>query len=240
MKDTFPKQITNTKAEYYFNYIMKSIHEDNDGTVFETWDKSNTLNQLLPYMEDLKTVGKCKYHIDDAFTHMNYVYKNFKAFLRGEIIIYGISSKEFSRTIEDFSVGDYMSLVAFTHDIGKYKAYKNEGGNISFRNHEVIGAEIMGEVCTRYNFPEEARDIVVKCIQAHMYPLNISNSTEGQVIMKEFFEKYKNYVPYILALAYCDLEGKRLYEDKIEEKNHYRKLIEKIFFEYSTFTSSGE
>jgi poly(A) polymerase len=238
MKHTFPEEVTGGKTDFYFNYIMKHIHEDNDGKIFEVWDKDDTLNHLLPYMEELKTIGKCKYHIDDAFTHMNYVYKNFKAFLRGEIIIDGISPKMFSRSIEGFSVGDYISLVAFTHDIGKYKAFRNQRGDISFKNHELIGAEIMEEVCTRYNFPKGARDIVVKCIQAHMYPLNISKSTEAQSIMKEFFEKYKDNVPYILALAYCDLEGKRLYEDKIEEKNHYRKMIEKIFFEYSTFTSS--
>lgn len=238
MDYSFEKKAADINVNYIFNYIMQNIHDDSAGMIFEVWDKENVLIQLLPYMNQLKTVGKCKYHIDDAFTHMNYVYKNFKAFLRGEIIIRGISNEMFSRSINGFSVGDYMSLAAFTHDIGKYRAYKNIGGSVSFKNHEFFGAEIMEEVCTKYNFPREAKDLIINCIQAHMYPLNISKSDKSELIMKEFFEKYKEYVPYILVLAYCDLEGKRLYENKIEEKNHYRKLIEKIFFEYSTIMNS--
>lgn len=238
MDYSFEKKAANANVNYFFNYIMQNIHDDSAGMIFEVWDKENILIQLLPYMNELKTVGKCKYHIDDAFTHMNYVYKNFKAFLRGEIIIRGISNEMFSRSINGFSVGDYMSLAAFTHDIGKYRAYKNIGDSASFKNHEFFGAEIMEEVCTKYNFPSEAKDLIINCIQAHMYPLNISKSDKSELIIKEFFERYKEYVPYILVLAYCDLEGKRLYENKIEEKNNYRKLIEKIFFEYSTIMNS--
>lgn len=238
MDCAFVKKVTDTDVKCFFNYIMKHIHEDNNGEIFEIWDKDSTLIHLLPYMNELKTVGKCKYHIDDAFTHMNYVYKNFKTFLRGDIVINGIGIEMFNRYIEGFSIGDYMCFVAFTHDIGKYRAYKRSGEKVSFKNHEFFGAQIMEEVCTKYNFPVEAKELIVKCIQAHMYPLNISKNPQSELIMKEFFEKYKEYVPYILVLAYCDLEGKRLYEDKIEEKNSYRKVIEKIFFEYSTFRSS--
>lgn len=238
MSCTFEKKLSNKDVKYGFSYIMEHISEDDEGIIFELWDKNDTLKQLLPYMDELKTVGKCKYHIDDAFTHMNYVYKNFKTFLKGKIIIDGINVELFHRNIKGFSIGDYISLAAFTHDIGKYRAFKKQGDSISFNGHEFIGAQIMEEVCTRYNFPKEAKDIIVKCIEAHMYPLNISKSTESVPIMRELFEKYQGYVPYILALAYCDMEGKRLFTNKVEEKNAYRKIIEKIFFEYSTFVSS--
>ena len=72
-----------------FNEFMKIIQCDKEGKAFYLLDDYNILRNMFPYIDELKTIGKCKYHLEDAFTHMNLTYETFKNILNSRIQIKG-------------------------------------------------------------------------------------------------------------------------------------------------------
>ncbi|QGU93837.1 HD domain-containing protein [Clostridium bovifaecis] len=231
------KYIKFSPKERIFNELIEIIREDKNGIAFEELDKCDVLKELLPYIEELKTVGKCKYHIEDAFTHMNLVYLNSKELLRGAISVKGLDLSIFASELGEVPLGIYFSLAAFCHDIGKAKCYKEVNDKVSFIGHDEEGAKIMREVCNNLGLPKKAERFITILTEAHMYPLSLckNNIKNYKKSFYKFFSKYGQYIPYILALSYCDMHATKMLYDPDNEENLFKEYIEKLLEEYKFY-----
>lgn len=217
--------------------FMKLIEVDVSGIAFDMLNNYGILKYMLPYIEELKTVGKCKYHDEDAYYHMNKTYISFKEFLDGKIIIEGIDKAQFSSKIGSFSKGNFAALAAFSHDIGKYNSYKIIGEKISFIGHDKVGAEIMTMTCNELGLSKSATKLIVTMVEAHMYPLGLYKNilkNEKEAYYK-FFTKYDEYVPEILVLSYCDIYATLSCDNAQNDLLKYKIFIEKLQNEYYEF-----
>ncbi|MCY6354772.1 HD domain-containing protein [Clostridium sp. ZS2-4] len=231
------KYIKNCPKERIFNEFIRILEEDKDSKAFEELEKYGVLKHLMPYIEELKTIGKCRYHIEDAFTHMNLVYKNFTEILEGRLHIDGLDLNIFDEKLGELPIKIYMAFAAFSHDIGKVKCYVKNGDKVSFIGHDKVGARIIGEVCRKLGFPKRAQKFVEKLTEAHMYPLGLCKN-KIKKYKKSFYKlfcRYDEYIPYILTLSYCDIHATKMLYDPDNEEAEFIAYLERLFKEYGLF-----
>lgn len=231
------KYLKECTKERVFSEFMKIISCDEFGDAFSILDTYGVLKHLIPYVEEHKTIGKCKYHATDAFTHMNTSYKAFKQLIKGEIKVEGLNLNSLAKKIGEFNLEHYMAFAIFSHDIGKYPCYKEEQGKVSFLNHEKVGAKIINEFCNFWRFPKEANRIITKVVEGHMYPLGLfkSQSKDHKKSFYKFFNKYKEFTPYILMASFCDIYATNIFANKYDESCKYKEFIENFLREYSIY-----
>lgn len=217
--------------------LLLIIKCDKEGEAFEVLDRFSILKYLIPYVEELKTIGKCKYHIEDVFTHINLTYKIFKDIMKSRIKINNLDFCIFDNSIGQFSLREYTAFSCFLHDIGKYQAYKKKKDRVSFEGHEKKGVEICRILCKKFRLPKKASRFIETIVEAHMYPLMIFKKTDRD--MKEyyydFFNQYKDLSVYIIIVSFCDNYATRMLLDRENEKESYKKFIENMLYEYNIY-----
>lgn len=215
-----------------FNKLMEIIALDKEGVAFEVLDQYLVLKNILPYVEESKTIGKCKYHVEDVFTHMNTVYEIFKELENEKIVLEGFKFNSLNGKAGKYDLADVIALAGFLHDIGKYKSYSKTEDKISFANHQIIGEEIMQNVLDKYSVDKGVKDIICNIIKAHMYPLRLFKQQEEpenyRETLKEFIENYEDYLVYILIISFCDIWATCLYYDPEKQAEKYKQFIEKL------------
>jgi poly(A) polymerase len=233
-------RIKNCDKERVFNEFMNLIKIDSEGKAFEFLDNYDVLKNMFPYMEELKTVGKCKYHAEDAFTHMNLTYEAFKDIIKGRIELEKFNLDDLENYIGNFKIKEYVSIACFLHDIGKFKCYKEKENNVSFLGHEKEGAKLVNIICKDMKFPQKAAELIEELVDAHMCPLGIftEDQNEKMEASYKFFEKYKEYVPFILILSFCDNYATYDFSDENNKKQEFKKFIQDMLIEYKTYKSS--
>ncbi|MCY6370239.1 HD domain-containing protein [Clostridium ganghwense] len=236
------KYIKDYPKERIFNEFIRILEDDKEGKAFEELERYGVLQHLIPYIDELKVIGKCKYHIEDAFTHMNLVYKNFIEVLRGRLYIKGLDLNIFDKKIGEFPIKCYMAFAAFSHDIGKAKCYTKNGDKVSFIGHDKEGAKIISEVCSELGFPKRAQKFIEKLVEAHMYPLGLCKN-KVKNYKKSFyklFSRYDEYIPYILVLSFCDIHATKMLYDPDNEEDEFIAYLERLFKEYSLYRQAKE
>nr|WP_206154811.1 HD domain-containing protein [Clostridium muellerianum] len=219
-----------------FNEFMNLVQIDSNGKALEFLDNYNILKYIFPYVEELKTIGKCKHHAEDAFTHMNLTYEIFKDIINGKIQIKGFDLGCLENYISNFKIKDYVSVACFLHDIGKFKCYKEEEDSVSFLDHEKEGSKIVNDICLDMKFPKISIELMVKLVEAHMCPLGIFKMDESKrkEAAYKFFDKYNEYVYFILILSFCDNYATYDYLSG-DSKQNYKNFIEDMIREYGIY-----
>lgn len=230
-------KLKNISGAAVFDMLMEVIAIDKTGAVFEVLDQYLILKNILPYIEESKTIGKCKYHVEDVFTHMNTVYKIFKEIENEKIILKGFNFKSLNIKVDKYNLCDIIAIAGFVHDIGKYESYNKTGEKISFANHQIAGAKIMQPVLDKYSVDKKVQKIICNIVEAHMYPLRLFKAKdeplEFQEILKEFIENYKGYVVYILIVSFCDIWATCLFYDPENQAEKYKEFIEKLLVQFN-------
>jgi poly(A) polymerase len=235
-------RIMEVPKERVFKELMLIIKDDKLGLAFEIMDNYGILKNIIPYIDELKTIGKCKYHTEDVFTHMNLTYGVFKDILRGKIKLKGLNLNIFDHKIGEFSLQEYLSLACFLHDIGKYEAYKNENNKISFYGHDIMGASICERFCNDMKFPKKAEKYIENIVRGHMYPLGLFKKDifHNKKAVYSFFYNYDVYVEGILTTAFCDNYATRMNLNRQNEKQRFKVFIEYMLKEYETYCKMNE
>lgn len=72
------------------------------------------------------------------------------------------------------STDPLVRFATLLHDIGKPDTYavNPKDGNVTFYNHDVVGANIAKEICRRFNLSKAQIDKVYKLIRWHMFTIN--------------------------------------------------------------------
>lgn len=95
--------------------------------------------------------------------------------------IYDIGDHCFRTMRETPSSDPIVKLAALLHDVGKGKTYKKDfEGNVTFYNHELVGANISSKICKKFNLSKSQTDKVYKLIRWHMFSTN-ENQTDSAI-----------------------------------------------------------
>lgn len=71
------------------------------------------------------------------------------------------------------SIDPLVKFATLLHDIGKVDTYKiAKDGNVTFYNHEVVGANIAKQICRRFNLSNDQTNKIYRLIRWHMFTIN--------------------------------------------------------------------
>jgi tRNA nucleotidyltransferase (CCA-adding enzyme) len=74
-----------------------------------------------------------------------------------------------------------VKLAALLHDVGKSETYqKDETGNVTFYNHEIVGGKIVSEISKRLKLSKKQSDKLYKLVRFHMFTIN-ENQTDSAI-----------------------------------------------------------
>lgn len=74
-----------------------------------------------------------------------------------------------------------VRLAALFHDIAKPKTRRLINGQVTFYNHEYVGAKMVDRIMTRLKFKNEDRERVVNLVKNHMFYYNVGEVSAASV-----------------------------------------------------------
>lgn len=141
--------------------------------------------------------------------------------------IYDIGDHSF-RTMRETPVADpVVKFAALLHDIGKGETYKkDESENVTFYNHELVGANISLKICKRFNLSKNQTDKIYKLIRWHMFSTN-ENQTDSAI--RRFIKNAGlENIEDIMALRTGDRLGGDTRKPVSWRMEKFRKKIERV------------
>lgn len=214
------------RAYFYLNFMDKHIH---------------LLDKIFPEVIEMKTVGECKYHVVDSWTHSIYTLKILESYIYANCFF----EEHIENAYEDH-MGEILAdkrtrlqlvkLGALFHDIGKPSArFVDKGGRVRFRGHEITGADIVKKYAEEYMLSNKEKSILYNCVLRHMWPLNLykCNDVSGKVLYEMFSETGSDTLD-ILLIALADIVATRKLLDPQEEMGIFKVHVEYIANNYLT------
>ncbi len=107
-----------------------------------------------------------------------------------------------------------VRLAALFHDIGKPAAKKIIDGNITFYNHEKIGAKLTKQILTNLKFPNAVIDDVCHLIQEHMF--NYESNWTVPAVRRFIIRVGQEHLEDLFDLRLADMYG--MHNQPIEYK----------------------
>lgn len=98
-----------------------------------------------------------------------------------------------------------VRLAALFHDIGKPAAKKIIDGNITFYNHERIGAQLTKQILTRLKYPNAVIDDVCHLIEEHMF--NYESNWTVPAVRRFIIRVGQEHLEDLFDLRLADMYG---------------------------------
>ncbi|QEK13391.1 CCA tRNA nucleotidyltransferase [Crassaminicella thermophila] len=219
--------ILGEKRTYYYIQIMdKELH---------------LFDKLFPEIIPMKEVGRCDYHVVDAWTHSLYALKEIESIIYANGYFEYHLRCEYEKHIEKiFSNGhtrmQLVKLATLFHDIGKPKAcWIDEKGKTRFRGHEILGVEIIEKIADRLQLNQEEKWYLSKMVKEHMWPLGLykRNDVSGKTTY-DLFKNLKEDTLDVLLISLADIISTRKLLYPNEEMGMYKIHIEYLANNYLT------
>lgn len=99
------------------------------------------------------------------------------------------------------------------HDIGKPDTAMVNNGQLSFHNHQTVGARMAYDVMTRLKFPNDFRDFVVEAVLRHMGTFDSYRKSA----LKKLYDVFGRDLPLFIQVKVGDYYG-HPYNDKVVRK----------------------
>lgn len=214
------------RAYYYFNFMDKHL---------------DILGEIFPEIQPMKEVGRCKYHVVDAWTHSLHTMRVVEKIIYSD----GYFKKHLKNAYEKHTSQiianghtkmQLMKLAALFHDIGKPKArWVDEAGRVRFRGHEIVGAEIMADISDRLYLSKKEKKYLCKIVKEHMWPLILykTNDVSGRALYG-LFKNFGESTLEIILIGLADIISTRQLLKPHEEMGMYKIHAEYLANNYLT------
>lgn len=174
-------------------------------------DKTWILEEIFPFVKELKQVPPNTHHHLDLFHHCIETVRQIQ-------LIYENSSPEVKEHLESVDFGGaprlaHLKLAGFLHDIGKFSTWtiEEDTGRHRFIKHDDIGAKIAAPMLKAMNFSNKQIDYLTSMIKNHIYPSQLMTAPEidfstlaGEKAMMRFIRKMNDNVIDNIILAQAD------------------------------------
>lgn len=120
-----------------------------------------------------------------------------------------------------------VKLAALLHDVGKPKSKKIIKGEVTFYNHEYIGAKMTDKILKRLKFKNEDREKIVNLVKNHMFYYNVGEVTASSV--RRLIKKVgKENIKDLIDLRIADRLGSGTPKAKPYKLRHLEYMMEKV------------
>lgn len=203
------------------NYeILKLFSGQYAHVALENMNKTWLLEEIFPFVKELKQVPPNAHHHLDLFHHSIETVKQIQN-------LYNESSdviKEHLNRIDfgGFSRLAHLKLAGFMHDIGKFSTWTIEEGKHRFIKHDDVGAKMSVKILKDLHFSNKQIDYISSMIKYHIYPSHVMTSPQiTEKIMMRYVRKMDINSIDAIILAQADRLSARGPEitDEIVERN---------------------
>ncbi|WP_129598961.1 HDIG domain-containing metalloprotein [Anaerophilus nitritogenes] len=236
------KEIQRAAGDEIAFEIFEILKEKNTYQYFKIMDEElNLFEYIFPEILPMKNVGKCDYHVVDAWDHSLYTLKEIEKIIYSKEYFEGHIEKAYKKHMQEILPGGHtrsqlLKLGALFHDIGKPMAkWIDERGKTRFIGHEVVGTEMMENIANRFQLPKASKKYLCKMVREHMWALNLykRNDVSGRATY-ELFKKLGQEVLDILLLGLSDVIATRKLLHPEEEMGMYKIHVEYLVNSYLT------
>ncbi len=200
------KQLLLTPSIERINYeIMKLFGGKYCSETLLLMDKFGILEEICPYVNEMKRVPPNTHHHLDLFHHVVETVRNIEN-------LYAEASPEIIDHLDKVDFGgfsriNHLKFAGFLHDIGKFSTWtiEEDTGRHRFIKHDDVGSKM----CVRYlkdlKFSKKQIEYISNMIKNHIYPSNviIAPDLSDKVMMRYIRKMGENVIDNII-LAKAD------------------------------------
>ena len=186
----------------------------------ENMDKTWILEEVFPFVKELKQVPPNSHHHLDLFHHSLETVKQIQ-------LLYESSSDEIKEHLDSVDFGGFsrlahLKLAGFMHDIGKFSTWTIEEGKHRFIKHDDVGSKIADKLLKEMHFSKKQIEYITMMIKYHIYPSQVMCAPEiTEKIMMRYVRKMESNSIDAIILAQADRLSARGEDitDEIVENN---------------------
>lgn len=203
------------------NYeLLKLFGGEYAHVALENMNKTWILEEIFPFVKELKQVPPNSHHHLDLFHHSIETVKQVQ-------ILYNEASDDVKNHLSRIDFGGFprlahLKLAAFMHDIGKFSTWTIEEGKHRFIKHDDVGAKMSVKILKDLHFSNKQIDYISSMIKYHIYPSHVMTSPQitAKIMMRYVRKMDTNSIDAII-LAQADRLSARGPEitDQIVERN---------------------
>lgn len=203
------------------NYeILKLFSGKYAHIALENMNKTWILEEIFPFVKELKQVPPNSHHHLDLFHHSIETVRQVQN-------LYNEASDDVKEHLDGIDFGGFsrlahLKLAAFMHDIGKFSTWTIEEGRHRFIKHDDVGAKMSVKVLKELHFSNKQIDYISSMIKYHIYPSHVMTSPQiTEKIMMRYVRKMDFNSIDAIILAQADRLSARGPEitDEIVERN---------------------
>lgn len=203
------------------NYeILKLFSGEYAHIALENMNKTWILEEIFPFVKELKQVPPNSHHHLDLFHHSIETVRQVQN-------LYNKASDDVKEHLDGIDFGGFsrlahLKLAAFMHDIGKFSTWTIEEGRHRFIKHDDVGAKMSVKVLKELHFSNKQIDYISSMIKYHIYPSHVMTSPQiTEKIMMRYVRKMDFNSIDAIILAQADRLSARGPEisDEIVERN---------------------
>lgn len=197
---------------------IESLNDIPAERIQDELNKGIMLYEVIEYFNILHEIGALRIILPEVDRMFGYNQQNaHHEFTLEKHTLFGVS-----RSPQNLKVRWAVLL----HDIGKPDtAVVNKEGQLSFHDHQSLGADMAHEVISRLKFPNDFRDFVVQAVLRHMGTFSSYNKSA----LKKLYDIFGKDLPLFIQVKIGDYYG-HPYSDTMTRKiNALLELNHKIY-----------
>ena len=203
------------------NYeILKLFSGKYADKALENMNKTWMLEEIFPFVKELKQVPPNAHHHLDLFHHSIETVKQIQN-------LYEKAPDEVKSHMDNVDFGGFsrlthLKLAGFMHDIGKFSTWTIEEGKHRFIKHDDVGAKLSVKFLKDLHFSNKQIDYISSMIKYHIYPSHVMTLPQiTEKIMMRYIRKMDVSSIDAIILAQADRLSARGPEitDEIVERN---------------------
>lgn len=205
------------------NYeLMRLFNGEFADKALENMNKTWILEEIFPFVKELKQVPANSHHHLDLFHHSIETVRQITE-------IYNNSSDEVKQHLDRIDFGGlpriaHLRLAGFMHDIGKFSTWtiEEDTGRHRFIKHDDVGSKMAAKILKKLNFSNKQIDYITLMVRNHIYPSSVMQSPQiTEKTMMRYIRKMEDNSIDAIILAQADRLSARGPEitDAVVEKN---------------------
>lgn len=139
----------------------------------ELLEELEAMGVVLPQLDALRGVEQSANHHLDVYEHTTEVLRRWLA-VEADLGRYaGVAADEVAAKLreplaDELTRSEAIRFAAILHDIGKPQTRAEAGGFVSFRGHDAVGAEMIGELCKELRTSRRFADYLAALTRHHL------------------------------------------------------------------------